>query len=290
MSPSIGSGRPLLGRWRRIPGPPRDRVKARLLRLYLALERRYGPRRPGPERTPYEIAVGVILAGSSPAREPADAVRALRARGFMDPARLAAATEGDVERAGATSRPPARRLRAFTRWLLERFGGRFNEMRRSPLAPLRQDLLTVEGLGAETADAILLHAGGRPVFPVDHPARRVLGRHRLIDPRAASETLRAFVEAHLPSDRELFGHYHTLLVAVSAEHCGTVPRCTGCPLRFDLRGQPPATARGKPGDRSASRQRGPVIPRARRGRSAPGRPGARRRQARPGHGRDRPSP
>ena len=47
----------MLARWRRIPGPSRDRVKARLLRLYVALERRYGPQRWWPGRTPYEIAV-----------------------------------------------------------------------------------------------------------------------------------------------------------------------------------------------------------------------------------------
>src|SRR5688572_5685468 len=36
-------GSPL--RWRRIPGPPADPLKARLLRLYVALERRFGPQR-----------------------------------------------------------------------------------------------------------------------------------------------------------------------------------------------------------------------------------------------------
>ena len=59
----------------------------------------------------------------------------------------------------------------------------------------------------------------------------------LIAPKAAYEAIRAFVEAHLPSDPALFNEYHALLVAVGREHCGTVPRCDGCPLRFDLRGR-----------------------------------------------------
>jgi len=237
MSPSIGSSRPRLARWRAIPGPPRDRVKARLLRLYVALERRYSSLRPGRRRTAYETAVDAIV-GGPPAARP-----------------------------GGTSRSAARQVRAFARWLRERFGGRFHEMRRAPLGPLRQDLLTVVGLGAETADAILLHAAGRPVFVIDRHARRVLGRHRLIDPSAASETIRAHVEAHLPSDRELFRHYHALLVAVGAAHCGTVPRCHRCPLRFDLRGQPPATAGGTAGARFPRGPRERVIPCARRGRT-----------------------
>ena len=252
MSPSIGSGRPLLARWRRIPGPPRDGVKARLLRLYAALERRYGPQRWWPGRTSYEIAVGAILVQFTAWGNAARAIRELRSRGLLSPTRLAAAAEADVAaavRAAGPYRLKARRVRAFTRWLLERFGGRFHRMRRAPLSPLRQDLLRVNGIGLETADAILLYAAGRPVFVVDEYARRVLERHGLIAPKAAYEAIRAFVEAHLPSDPALFNEYHALLVAVGRDHCGTVPRCDGCPLRFDLRGRGPVTARLRRGRR-----------------------------------------
>ena len=256
MSPSIGSGRPLLARWRRIPGPPRDRVKTRLLRLYVALERRYGAQRWWPGRTSYEIAVGAILVQFTAWGNAARAIRELRSRGFLDPARLAAAREGDVAhavRAAGTYRLKARRVRAFTRWLLDRFGGRFHGMRRAPLAALRQDLLQVAGIGPETGDAILLYAAGRPVFVVDEYARRVLGRHRLIAANAAYETIRAFLETHLPSDPALFNEYHALLVAVGKAHCGTVARCHGCPLRFDLRGRAPVTLRPRSGRRGRDR-------------------------------------
>ena len=37
-------------------------------------------------------------------------------------------------------------------------------------------VLTVHGLGPETADAILLYAAGRPVFVADAYTRRVLAR------------------------------------------------------------------------------------------------------------------
>jgi endonuclease-3 related protein len=275
MSPSIGSGRPVLARWRRIPGPARDRVKARLLRLYVALERRYGPQRWWPGRTPYEIAVGAILVQFTGWDNAARAVRALRSRGLLAPARLAAAGHAALTAAllpAGTYRVKARRVRAFTRWLLDRFGGRFHGMRRHPLAPLRQELLGVPGIGPETADAILLYAAGRPVFVVDEYARRVLGRHRLVAPGDSYEAIRSAVEAHLPSDPALFNEFHALLVAVGKEHCGTVPRCAGCPLRFDLGGRAPFTAR------------------PRRGRPVPGRPGARPRRGRPGPGRGRPTP
>lgn len=113
-------------------------------------------------------------------------------------------------------------------------------LRGLPLDSLRTSLLEVPGVGAETADAILLYAAGRPVFVADAYARRVLARHRLIDGRASYEEARRWLEAHLPSDPELFNEFHALLVAVGKSNCRSLPRCEGCALRFDLRGRRPA--------------------------------------------------
>jgi len=241
MTASIGSARPVLRAWRRIPGPPRDRVKGRLLRAYRDLRKRFGPQRWWPSRTAYEVAAGAILVQHTAWRNAARAVGALRARGLLRPARVAATGEATLARtirAAGTYRLKARRLRAFTRWLLARGG--FASLRRAPLGPLRRELLSVRGLGPETVDAILLYAAGRPVFVADAYARRVLARHRLLRPDAAYEDARAFLEAHLPSDPALFNELHALLVAVGKSHCRAVPRCEDCPLRRDLGGRRPA--------------------------------------------------
>ncbi len=243
MRASIGSARAPRARRQQIPGPPRDRVKARLLRLYRALARRFGPQAWWPGRTPYEIAAGAVLTQHTAWASAARAVAALRDRRLLRAERVAAtptAALAGVIRAAGTPRLKARRLRALTRWLLDRFGGRFGAMRRLPLGRLRRELLGVPGLGPETADAILLYAAGRPVFVADAYARRVLARHRLLGRRATYEQARGFFEAHLPSDPALFNEFHALLVAVGKAHCRTVPRCEGCPLRFDLRGRRPA--------------------------------------------------
>jgi len=243
MRASIGSAPGPGGGWRRAPGPPRDRAKARLLRLYRALERRFGQQRWWPGRTAYEIAAGAVLTQHTAWASAARAVAALRARRLLGAARVAATPEAElarVIRAAGTPRLKARRLRALSRWLLDRFGGRLTPMRRLDLEPLRQELLAVPGLGPETADAILLYAAGRPVFVADAYARRVLGRHRILPLGGTYGIARAFVESHLPSDPALFNEFHALLVAVGKAHCRVVPRCRGCPLRFDLRGREPA--------------------------------------------------
>jgi len=241
-TPNIRSARPALSAWRRIPGPPRDLVRARLLRIYRDLLRRFGPQDWWPGRSPFEIATGAILTQHTAWSQAARAVAALRAKRLLAPRALAEARDAtlhDAIRPAGTYRLKSRRLRDFTAWLLERFDGRFERMRRAPLDALRRELLTVPGLGPETVDAILLYAAGRPVFVADAYARRVLSRHRLLSPRADYETARAFVEGHLPSDPVLFNELHALLVAVGKIYCRTVPLCLECPLRRDLNDRPP---------------------------------------------------
>ena len=232
----------MLTAWRRIPGPPRDRVKARLLRLYRALLARHGPQGWWPARTPFEVSVGAILVQHTAWASAARAISALRDARRLTPERLAALDEaalGALVRPAGTWRLKARRLLDFTRWLQRRFGGDFRAMRRAPLDPLRRELLAVPGLGPETADAILLYAAGRPVFVADAYARRVLARHRLVPVGIGYEAARAFVEAHLPSDPALFNELHALLVATAKSHCRSVPACESCPLKFDLDGRKP---------------------------------------------------
>jgi endonuclease-3 related protein len=226
-----------------MPGPPRDRSKSRLLRLYTALLGRFGRQRWWPGRSPYEVAVGAVLTQHTAWVNAARAIAALRSRRLLTPGRLAAleaSALARVIRPAGTPRVKARRVQAMTRWLLETFGGSFDRMRTAPLGPLRRSLLGIPGLGPETADAILLYGAGRPVFVADAYARRVLARHRLIGSAAGYEESRAFLEAHLPSDPALFNEFHALLVAVGKAHCRTVPRCDNCPLRADLRGRAPA--------------------------------------------------
>ena len=108
MSRGIGSARPVLRAWRRIPGPPRDPMKARLLRLYRALLAHHGPQRWWPAPTPFEVAVGAILTQHTAWRGAARAVEALRARGLL----RARTAGGDAGLAARATRPALRHLSA----------------------------------------------------------------------------------------------------------------------------------------------------------------------------------
>ena len=198
--------------------------------------------------------MGAILTQHTAWTNAARAVAALRARGLLRPERLDALSEGELAeaiRAAGTYRLKARRLQAFTRWLLCRFDGSFDGLRRAPLVALRREMLAIVGLGPETVDAILLYAAGRPVFVADAYARRLLARHGFLSDGAGYEQARAFLEAHLPSDPALFNEFHALMVAAGKEHSRRAGRRSVPPRQGS-----PSSAPARPNLSTASARRG----------------------------------
>ena len=99
-----------------------------------------------------------------------------------------------------------------------------------PTDELRQALLSVNGVGPETADDMLLYAFGRPVFVIDSYTRRLFGRLGLVDAELPYEDLRAHFEQELPADVGLFSEYHALIVQHAKHVCRAKPRCGDCQL------------------------------------------------------------
>jgi endonuclease-3 related protein len=147
-----------------------------------------------------------------------------------------------AQRTGRVNAVAPPRLRAFLGRVARRHGGRLRPFLRQPAAQLRAELLALPGATERLADAVLLHAAGRPVFPVDPGTRRILARHRLVAPDASLADVQALLMAHLPRDPGLLAEYHALLARVAREYCRARPCCERCPLRFDLGGRPPRLA------------------------------------------------
>jgi len=123
----------------------------------------------------------------------------------------------------------ARRLRALCRAVLD-WGG-MDAMAGWDTPSLRERLLSVHGVGPETADDIVLYAFHRPVFVIDAYTRRLFGRLGLIAGDEPYETLRALFERSLPNESALFNEYHALIVVHAKDVCRVRPRCAECVLR-----------------------------------------------------------
>jgi endonuclease-3 related protein len=205
-----------------------------LLAWYQALREAYGAQRWWPARTRFEVVLGAILTQGVAWSNVEKALQALRHAGLRTPD---AVRRAPLSRVARLIRPAgyfnqkARAIKGFVRFLHAEQGGRFDRLLRMPTAALRQRLLGLRGIGPETADAILLYAGGRRTFVVDAYARRVLFRHRVIQGSESYETLRRGLEAALPRRVALYNEYHALIVRLGKDRCRRARACCdGCPL------------------------------------------------------------
>jgi endonuclease-3 related protein len=205
-----------------------------LAAVFRTLLREFGPQHWWPGRTRLEVCVGAILTQNTAWTNVAHAIRNLRRARALNLATLHTAPLPQLStwiRSAGYFNVKARRLRAFTSLVAERFDGKLEKLLALPAAELRATLLAVNGIGPETADCIVLYAARQPVFVVDAYTRRFLHRHGWAGPRATYNEIAALFTTRLPHDAILFNEYHALIVALGKNYCRTGPVCAKCPLR-----------------------------------------------------------
>jgi len=199
-------------------------------RLYAA----YGPQGWWPGKTPTEVVIGAILTQNTAWRNVERAIASLRrAKALSWPAlrKLSEAQLAELIRPAGTYRVKAARLKAFVDYLWGHHHGSLRSLLSGDLDAVRTSLLSIHGIGPETADAILLYAGNRPTFVVDAYTKRILHRHFLAEENASYDAVRQLFQSALPTDAQMYNEYHALLVAVGKKHCKTRANCDACPLR-----------------------------------------------------------
>lgn len=203
--------------------------------IYRRLFDAFGPQRWWPAESPFEMMLGAILTQATNWHNVEQAIARLKRTGPLQPRRLVAMPSSRLERAIQPSgyfRQKARRVKAFSRWYVTRYGGNIRRMFRTPWSRLRGELLALHGIGPETADSMLLYAGHQPVFVVDAYTTRVFRRHRIIQAGSTYEQVQRVAMRELPAQTTLYNEFHALLVAVGKGYCHRrVPNCEHCPLR-----------------------------------------------------------
>ena len=225
---------------------------------YRVLLRTWGVQDWWPARTRFEVIVGAYLTQNTAWVNVERALANLRRTGVLT---LEGIRHVPLRRLQQLVRPSgyfrqkAARLKLFVAHLDMHYGGSLQRMFARPTGELRAELLALHGVGPETADSILLYAGGHPAFVVDAYTQRVLQRHGIVSRRPRYEETRALIEAalreepppHAARDREarrhkfvvrgapaaarVYNEYHALFVQVGKRHClKAEARCSGCPL------------------------------------------------------------
>lgn len=211
-------------------------MRQRLTEIYERLFEHFGPQYWWPGETPFEVCVGAILTQNTSWQNVKKAIDNLKAANILSPRAMSHMSESSLAeliRPAGYYNIKANRLKAFINFLIQEFRGDLDAMFKTPLEELRDHLLSIRGIGPETADSILLYGGRLPTFVVDAYTLRALSRHGLIFEDATYEDVRGMFMDNLPIDVQLYNEFHALWVALGKHYCKkTRPLCSGCPL-FD---------------------------------------------------------
>src|SRR5579871_3076457 len=196
----------------RLRAKPADAV---VRSIYRKLARSWGPQYWWPAQTGFEVIAGAILAQNTSWKNVEHALQALRSAGRLSLRGISTTPLSRLEKLVRSSgfyRQKAQRLKTFVAYVEKSYGGSLEKMFSTPTQQLRSELLALNGIGPETADAILLYAGRHEIFVVDTYARRVLERHAAVATAAKYDDIRLLVEGALANEKRV-GHSRQALTA-----------------------------------------------------------------------------
>ncbi len=210
------------------------------MEMYEAMRERFGPQGWWPAAagvTPgdraLEICIGAILTQNTNWRNVEKALANLQAADYLTVAALHAKPQeaiAELIRPAGYFNVKAKRLKNFISAVHESCDDDIQAFLDRPVSALRAGLLSINGIGRETADSIILYAAEKPSFVVDTYTYRILVRHHLIGSEDDYEAIKELFESSLPEDVSLWNDYHAQLVAVGKKFCRPTARCSGCPL------------------------------------------------------------
>jgi endonuclease-3 related protein len=233
--------------------------------IYSTLARAWGRQHWWPAKSRFEVIVGAYLTQNTSWRNVEIAMANLRSAKVLSVEGIRNIPLSRLQRLIRSSgyfRQKARRLKIFVGFLDRCYAGSLSKMFAQPTRELREQLLSLNGVGPETADSMLLYAGQHPVFVVDAYTRRLAARHGILGENATYEEIRSLFEealtrapelasvvnapeakgsaSHKPSRMSLaarspmaqvFNEMHGLIVSAGKQYClKSKAQCERCPL------------------------------------------------------------
>jgi len=209
-------------------------MQRRLRDVFQRLLDHFGPLHWWPAETPFEVVVGAFLTQNTAWRNVEQAILGLKQASALTPDGLMNLSREKLEeciRPAGYFRQKAGRLHDFVAYLHLQHGGELQGLLSGPLDEVRRELLSLKGIGPETADSILLYAGHYPSFVIDAYTRRLFGRLGILQGDEDYESIRRLCMDSLTPDVELYNEFHALIVEECKSFCRKQkPLCPSCPL------------------------------------------------------------
>jgi len=215
-------------------------MKHELRKAYRLMRQQFGHRKWWPGDTPFEICVGAILTQNTSWKNVERAIANLKAACVLTPCKIHTLSHDELAkliRPAGYFNVKARRLRAFVDKLVEQHGASLKRMFKGKTAAVRAHLLTISGVGPETADSMLLYAGNHHSFVIDAYTKRIFSRHEWCESKADYDVLQILCSETLNQKSgmaklDYWRDYHAQLVSVGGRYCKTRnPLCNECPLK-----------------------------------------------------------
>lgn len=211
----------------------RDRIQ----NIYDLLYKEYGSQGWWPGDSKLECIIGAILTQNTSWVNVEKAINNLKRLNLISANKLKLITTEELAeliRPSGYYNQKAIKIKNFISFLSENYKDNLDKMFLEETYELREKLLSIKGIGPETADCILLYGGNKPIFVIDAYTYRVLSRHGLVPDQTNYNEMQDLFMDSLSDDSGLYNEYHALLVKVGKEHCKrNNPICAGCPLEND---------------------------------------------------------
>lgn len=197
--------------------------------VYKHLFQAYGTQQWWPADTPFEMMVGAILTQNTNWNNVEKAINNLKAENMLDEISICQCSHTKLARIIRPSgfyNQKAERLQRFAQFYIEH-GKREGLIRQRHL---RELLLSLSGIGPETADSMLLYAFEHPVFVIDAYTQRIFHRLGLLNKGLNYKTVQSYFHQQLPTQLTLYQEFHALIVEHAKRYCRAKPLCHSCPL------------------------------------------------------------
>lgn len=197
----------------------------------------YGEQHWWPAKTPFEVCVGAILTQNTAWKNVEKAIENLQKRNLLSPSKILSTPSEILEiciKPAGFYVQKSLYLKTFSSFLTKRGG--FEQLKKIETGALRRELLSIKGIGRETADSILLYAFDKPSFVVDAYTKRLFFRLGISKrEKEKYEPVKSLVEMEIPPRTEnvkVYKELHALIVEHGKNYCRKSPLCQECPLKM----------------------------------------------------------
>ena len=186
---------------------------------------------PKNEKQQLEVIFGAILAQNTNWKNAEKAIVNLNKNNLIYVKKILKIEENilaEIIKSSGYHNQKAKKLKNFCDFLLKNYDGKLSLLFKNNIDGLREQLLSIKGIGPETADSIILYAAKKPIFVIDAYTKRILGRIGFRE--KTYDELQELLMDNLPNSEKLFNECHALLVELGKNICKKEPLCEKCPI------------------------------------------------------------